>query len=124
MTVQEQLRALIERHLVHLGEQLATVTELLTPQDETATLPVAQVIEAEGIMHQVKGTAGSMGFAEIGATARALDESLKVIMKRPEPIPAAELVPALEHLGALQRMADGATPAMSALYNVDLSKLG
>ncbi len=121
MTVQEQLRALVERHLVNLGEQLARVDELLTPTGET--LPMAQVVEAEGIMHQLKGTAGSMGFAEIGATAGALDEHLKVLKKRPEAIPAADLRPALELLGTLERMAEGTTPAMSTLYNADLSKL-
>jgi len=121
MTMQEQLRALVERHLVNLAEQLVTVTQLLTPADET--LPVAQVVEAEAIMHQLKGTAGSMGFPDIGAVASALDENLKVLKTSSAPIPAAELAPALELLSTLQRVADNTTPAMSKLYNADLSKL-
>ena len=123
MTMQEQLRTLIERHLANLAEQLATVTGLLTPQDATGTVPVAQVVEAEGIMHQLKGTAGSMGFPDVSAAARELDDTLKVLMKRTEPVGAAELKPALEHLSALQHTAKASTPAVSALYNADLSKL-
>jgi HPt (histidine-containing phosphotransfer) domain-containing protein len=121
MTMQEQLRALIERHLVNLAEQLATVTQLLTPADET--LPAAQVAQAEAIMHQLKGTAGSMGFAEIGAAASALDETLKVLKESAEPIRASELTPALELLSTLRRLAETTTPAMSTLYNADLVKL-
>jgi chemotaxis protein histidine kinase CheA len=119
--MQEQLRALIERHLVNLAEQLATVTQLLTPADET--LPAAQVAQAEAIMHQLKGTAGSMGFADIGAAASALDETLKVLKESAEPIRASELTSALELLSTLRRLADTTTPAMSTLYNADLAKL-
>jgi chemotaxis protein histidine kinase CheA len=119
--MQDQLRALIERHLVHLADQLAAVAKLLTPAGET--LPVAQVVEAEAIMHQLKGAAGSMGFAEIGAATSALDESLKALMTSSAPIPAGALTPVLELLGDLQRKAGGTTPEMSALYNVDLARL-
>ncbi len=121
MTMQEQLRALVERHLVSLVEQLATVTELLTPKGDA--LPVAQVVEAQGITHQLKGTAGSMGFPDIGATASALDENLKILKKMTAPIPAAELQQALELLATLRRIVEGTTPAMSTLYNADLSRL-
>jgi HPt (histidine-containing phosphotransfer) domain-containing protein len=121
MTIQEQLRALVERHLVNLVEQLATVTELLTPKG--GALAVAHVVEAQAVMHQLKGTAGSMGFRDVGAAAGALDENLKTLAKRTGPIPTAELQPAQELLGTLRRIAEGTTPAMSALYDADLSKL-
>ena len=121
MTMQEQLRALVERHLVNLVEQLATVTELLTPKG--GALAVAQVVEAQAITHQIKGTAGSMGFPDIGAAAGALDEYLKTLATRTGPIPTVELQPALELLGTLRRIAEATTPAMSALYNAELSRL-
>ncbi len=123
MTMQEQLRTLIERHLANLVEQLATVTRLLTPADGQGALPVAQVIEAQGITHQLKGTAGSMGFADIGVSASALDENLKILKKMPDPIAAAQLKPALELLATLRRIAEVTTPKMSMLYNADLSQL-
>ncbi len=122
MTVQEQLRALIERHVANLGEQLSTVADLLTPSG--AMLPVAQADEAEGIMHQLKGTAGSMGFPEVGAVAAELDEHLKVLKNSPEAIPAAKLQPTLDLLAKLKRLSESTTPEMSTLYNADLSRLG
>ncbi len=121
MTMQEQLRALVKRHLDHLVEQLATVTELLTPTGDT--LPVTKAAEAEAITHQIKGTAGSMGFDEIGAIASALDESLKTLKNAGAPIPLADLQPALAQLASLRRITEETTPAMSKLYNADLSKL-
>jgi HPt (histidine-containing phosphotransfer) domain-containing protein len=122
MTVQEQLRALVERHLSHLGEDLATIGALLTPKGDT--LPVAQVSEAEAITHQLKGTSGSMGLPDISGAASALDETLKLLCKAPAPIPAVELQAAQEQLATLRRIAEGTTPAMSTLYNADVSKLG
>ena len=121
MTMQEQLRALVERHLVHLIEQLAAVTELLTPAGDT--LPVTKAAEAQAITHQLKGTAGSMGFPEIGAIASALDDSLKILKAADAPIPLADLQPALDQLASLQRISEATTPVMSKLYNADLSKL-
>jgi HPt (histidine-containing phosphotransfer) domain-containing protein len=121
MTMQEQLRALVERHLVHLIEQLAAVTELLTPAGDT--LPVTNAAEAQAITHQLKGTAGSMGFPEIGAIASALDDSLKILKAADAPIPLADLQPALDQLASLQRISEATTPVMSKLYNADLSKL-
>jgi HPt (histidine-containing phosphotransfer) domain-containing protein len=123
MTIQEQLRALVERHLVNLGEELATATDLLTPKSGTGTLPLAQIIAAQEITHKLKGTAGSMGFSDIGAAASALDENLKTLKSLPDPITAEQLQPALELLGKLRSIAENTTPAMSALYNADLSKL-
>jgi HPt (histidine-containing phosphotransfer) domain-containing protein len=122
MTIQEQLRALVERHLAHLGGELAKVAVLLSPKGDT--LPAAQAAEAEAITHQLKGTAGSMGFPDISGAASALDESLKDFCRASAPIPAAELQPAPEQLATLKRIAEGTTPAMSMLYNADLSKLG
>jgi HPt (histidine-containing phosphotransfer) domain-containing protein len=123
MTMQEQLRALVERHYLHLAEQIATVRQLLTPSDAGGALPAVQVVEAEGIMHQMKGTAGSMGFPGIGAAATALDESLKTLKKLPGPIAAAQMQLPLDQLAALQSITERTTPAMSKLYDADLSAL-
>jgi HPt (histidine-containing phosphotransfer) domain-containing protein len=124
MTMQEQIRALVERHHVHLVEQITTVRQLITPPDTSGAIPVAQVVEAESIMHQMKGTAGSMGFPDIGAAATALDESLKILKKLPGPIAPAQIELSLDQLAILQRITESTTPAMSKLYDADLSTLG
>jgi HPt (histidine-containing phosphotransfer) domain-containing protein len=123
MTMQEQLRALVERHHVNLVEQISTVRQLLTPPDSSGALPAVRVVEAESIMHQMKGTAGSMGFPDIGAAATALDETLKTLKKLPGPIAPAQLELPLNQLATLQRITESTTPAMSKLYDADLSSL-
>jgi HPt (histidine-containing phosphotransfer) domain-containing protein len=121
--MQEQLRALVERHHANLAAQVAAAAGLLAELDENGAVPAARIIEAQGITHQLKGTAGSMGFAEVSAAAAALDESLKGLKKQPCPILATQLEASLEKLAALKRIAEQTTPEMSTLYNADLTKL-
>jgi HPt (histidine-containing phosphotransfer) domain-containing protein len=123
MTMQEQLRCLIERHHTHLHEQIATVGRLLALQNEDRAHWGARVVEAQGITHQLKGTAGSMGFANVGAAANVLDESLKVLKSTQDSISPEQLDGSLVHLETLRRIAEQTTPEMSALYNADLSRL-
>lgn len=123
MTTQEQLRALIERHHANFLEQIAMVGQLLAARDPNAHLPRPRIIEAQSITHQLKGTAGSMGFAEVGAAAAALDERLKGLKSAPEPVSAVQLEPTLDCLAALEHIAEETRPEMSTLYDVDLSQL-
>jgi len=77
----------------------------------------------EGLTHQVKGAAGSIGFPEIGRAAAGLDENLKTLQKQTGAVPQDQLRACVELLGKLQGFAQGTTPDMSALYDADLSKL-
>jgi HPt (histidine-containing phosphotransfer) domain-containing protein len=117
--MQEQLRALVVRHHANLFEQIAVISRLLDEQDEHGVGP--RVEEAQGISHQLKGTAGSMGFPDVGTAACALDDSLKALKR--EGVTAARLRTSLDLLDALRRVADATTPEMSTLYNADLSQL-
>jgi len=123
MSMQERLRDLVERHHVNLVEQIATVGRLLTPPEDGSPLPLPRIIEAQGITHQMKGTAGSMGFPDVGAAAATLDESLKSLEKGPGPIAPGQLQAALDLMSTLCSIAAATTPEMSTLYNADLSKL-
>lgn len=122
MNIQEQLRGLVERHHANFGEQIAVVARLLG-QSGRENVACARIAEAQAITHQMKGTAGSMGFPEVGAAAAALDESLKLLKVLPGPVTAGQRTRALELLASLQGIAARTTPEMSTLYNADLSKL-
>ncbi len=100
MTIDEQLRALVLRHHANLHEQIATVTRLLETRDAQGNATPCAA-EAQGITHQLKGTAGSMGFPNVSVAAGALDDSLKILQR--EPVPA-------ERLSILARPAGGAEP--------------
>jgi HPt (histidine-containing phosphotransfer) domain-containing protein len=124
MNMQAQLRTLVERHHANFAEQLETVARLLQPADEdSGAVPQARVVEAQAITHQMKGTAGSMGFAQVGAAATALDDSLKLLKRIPDPIQPAQRQASIDLLATLQSVTARTTPETSTLYNADLSQL-
>jgi hypothetical protein len=123
MTLQEQLRALIVTNHAKLMQQVALVAELLAKTDANGALPQSVVAEVEGLTHQVRGAAGSIGFPEIGRAAAGLDESLKTLQKQAGAVRQDQLWACVGLLDKLQRVAQGTTPEMSALYDADLSKL-
>jgi HPt (histidine-containing phosphotransfer) domain-containing protein len=123
MTLQEQLRLLIERNHTKLLDQVATLTQLLAERDQSGKLGRAAIIEAQRLTHQMRGAAGSIGFGKIGAAAAELDESLKTLRKGGGRIPANQLGSPLALLATLQRVAGESNPEASALYHADPSQL-
>jgi HPt (histidine-containing phosphotransfer) domain-containing protein len=121
--MQEQLRALIARNHAKLMQQLAVVAHLLAQTDASGALPQAVIAEIESLIHQMKGAAGSIGFPEISHAAAGLDENLKALQKQAGAVPKDQLWACVGLLDKLQRVAQGTTPEMSALYDADLSKL-
>lgn len=71
----------------------------------------------------MKGTAGSMGFADLSTAAAALDTSLKRLKEANGPVASGHMEDALQLLSGLQEMLSRTTPEMSTLYNADLSRL-
>ncbi len=123
MTMQEQLRALIERNHTKLLDQLATVTRLLAEREQEGPLEPGPIVAAQSITHQLKGAAGTIGFGTIGAAAAALDESLTTLLARGKSIAADQLERPLALLAALQHVAEETTPENSILYDADLPRL-
>jgi len=73
-------------------------------RDQGGSLGHGPIIEAQGLTHQMKGAAGTIGFGAMGAGA-ALDESLSTLLARGRSIPADQLKRPLALLSALQRAA-------------------
>jgi HPt (histidine-containing phosphotransfer) domain-containing protein len=122
MSIEEELRTLIERNYVKLLEQLASLTRLLDARDQRGGLGHGPIIEAQGLTHQMKGAAGTIGFGAMGVAAAALDESLRMLVAQGRSIPADQLKRPLALLAALQRAAEETAPENSSLYEADLSK--
>jgi HPt (histidine-containing phosphotransfer) domain-containing protein len=123
MTLQEQLRALIERNHTKLLDQVATLTQLLAECDRSGKLGQAPIVEAQRLTHQMRGAAGSIGFGKISAAAAELDESLKTLREGDGEIPADQLGASLALLAALQHVASESYPEASPLYHADPSQL-
>jgi HPt (histidine-containing phosphotransfer) domain-containing protein len=104
-------------------QQVAAVAQLLGQTDANGALPQSVIVEMEGLTHQLKGAAGSIGFPEIGRAAAILDDNLKVLQKQAGVVAADQLRSCVQLMHELQRVAYGTTPQMSALYDADLSKL-
>ncbi|MGE5260603.1 MAG: hypothetical protein ACM3MH_06970 [Actinomycetota bacterium] len=122
MTLQDQLRVLIERNHTKLLEQVATLAQLLAERDREGNLELAPLIEAQRLTHQMRGAAGSIGFGEMGVAAAALDESLKALCRANGAIPGVQLGPSLALLASLRTVAGETNPQTSTLYNADLSR--
>lgn len=121
--MQEQLRVLIQRNCAKLVEQIVDVGRLLAQIEESGAVSEDLIAEAQGITHQMKGAAGSIGFGEMGAAATVLDENLKDLRKRAGAISPDQLQATRRLFVTLQSIGERTTPEMSTLYNADLSQL-
>ena len=114
-SMQDQLRALVKRHCVTLAEQVATIGQLLN--EAPCDGKVNGIARAQSITHQIKGTAGSMGFAAVGSAAAVLDDKLKLLAH--EPTASAEQMRVIRELFArLKGMSDQTKPEASSLYTL------
>ena len=113
-SMQGQLRALIKRHCITLAEQVATIGRLLAESrcDEKRN----SIARAQSVTHQIKGTAGSIGFAAVSSAAEELDDILKLLAQ--EPTASTEQMLVVRELFArLKELSHGAKPELSTLYS-------
>ncbi|MEI9899808.1 MAG: Hpt domain-containing protein [Hyphomicrobium sp.] len=79
---------------------------------------------ALAVVHQIKGTSGSMGYPALSDAAARLEGCLKDLESRAGCISEGDLQSAMIDLRALEQQARSATPEVSPLYSVDPSCLG
>jgi HPt (histidine-containing phosphotransfer) domain-containing protein len=116
--MREKVRALIERHCEWLAERAREIdgrTQRLMSGPEPTR---AEMAEFRELAHQIAGASGTMGFAEVSAAARALEDVLERLANPgagPAGVAAASLVtgPAAQLGQAIAQ----AVPRRSALYN-------
>lgn len=123
MSVLEKLRSLVHKHHANFVAQVGAVDRLLNEQNAEGCVAHENVAKAQEITHQMKGTAGSMGFPELGNMAADLDIELKRLRRIDGPVAPAEMRDALALLAALRSAATQTTPEMSKLYDTDLSQM-
>jgi HPt (histidine-containing phosphotransfer) domain-containing protein len=121
MSIRDELTAVLVRHRGWLAvriEQIAACIDASTARSQAADHRLAHALE---LVHQIKGTSGSVGFVEVSQAAEALESHLKSMAAEPDAGPADEAVArAWDLLAALQARADSARPDRSKL----LSELG
>jgi HPt (histidine-containing phosphotransfer) domain-containing protein len=114
--VQDKLNDLIERHCETIKRTVQTIGDMLSAIAGGADDPLGVVTEAEALVHQLKGGAGTAGFGEISRTATALDDQLKLLCRGSANEVSSHLVKAMELFQALDAAAREATPSTSVLY--------
>jgi HPt (histidine-containing phosphotransfer) domain-containing protein len=123
LSLQEQLRGLVRTHHSNFAKQIVAVDQLLVSGDANGVVPTEQIVDAQALTHQMKGTAGSMGFPVVGQAAAELDDILKGLKSESSPIGGDRIQAARAQLAKLEGIAKQTTPEMSTLYHADLSKL-
>ena len=123
MTLQEQMRDLLNRHCAYLLDQVETVGQLLSQCCDVGTQSPTPIAKAQNITHQIIGTTGSMGFPDVAAAASALDDNLKLLAAEQHGVSQSQLQVSKQLFERLQKIASQATPERSRLYDADLSRL-
>jgi len=118
--MESELRALIERHRTTLSRQVTALGRLLTRLDQPAANPLAVIGEARDLAHQLAGSSGSIGFAQVGAAAEALATRLKLLQAAGVPPGADERRRLYALFDELDRIAEQTTPQDSRLYDAEL----
>jgi HPt (histidine-containing phosphotransfer) domain-containing protein len=121
VTLHDDLTEVLVRHrgwlAVRLEEIAACMEASLSPAAQTGT----KLGHALEIVHQIKGTSGSIGFREVSSAAEALEAHLKSLAaRRDADTPDEATARAWDLLARLQEDADRAEPERSTL----LTELG
>jgi HPt (histidine-containing phosphotransfer) domain-containing protein len=124
LTIQEQLRALLTRHCASINADVDMIARSLSQVLNPNANQSASIRKALEVVHQIKGTSGSMGYPALSAAAERLEGCLKGVEPQAGQISEGDLQPVMIYLRALEQQAQRTTPEVSPLYNVDLSRLG
>ncbi len=122
-TMQNEVRALVERHCVTLRSELAEVDVSLEGL-ETKDVPTLMPLLFAGIerVHKIKGSSGSIGFTEISASAAQLEKNLREAYAQEGPDAALSQTIASD-LARLHELVNNVQPEQSRLWNTDFSAL-
>lgn len=112
--MQDEIRALLKRHCTTLNHEFDELCAALPPVPS----PRADLSQAIAVTHKIKGSSGSIGFADISASAAQLEQALKQAALTGRELGAV----AMKNLAELEALVRGATPEMSRLYNADFTR--
>ena len=118
--MQEQLRELITKHCATLEVELEAV-RLCVKRLENHAVPAGQTIQ-EGIevTHKIKGSSGSIGFADISAASETLEHYFRSLPENIETLDDEACQKLAVHFQTLEQLVTTIKPENSSLFNVSL----
>ena len=123
MDVIEELRELIARHCLTVADKSNQLSSLLSALNDPHASPADTVEAAISLTHEIRGSAGSIGFGEVLSTATALEGFLKTLRGVQARAPDDAVEEVLCRLKALTEATARLTPESSHLYYADISAM-
>ncbi len=122
MSVQQQVRALVERHLLSLEDKMTAIDGKLRDLANADAHHADRLGDLVALTHEVNGSSGSIGFRGISAAAAALEEHLRelAVARRTPGVP--ELAQVRTLFGELERLVGDTKPADSSIYHADFGQ--
>ena len=120
MNVQQRVNEIISHHCTWMAESIVQIEHLLKPDDMAPGAGTDQLGEIRELVHQLTGSCGTVGFAEIGEAAAQLEDHLVELIERGQEVMSeenqSELSNDFRQLASLIAMA---RPEKSKLYRTD-----
>ncbi len=115
--MQDELRALITRHCGTIAGKVESLAGMVTSLKHGSSHTGETLVMAIALTHEIRGSAGSIGFRDVFKTASALEDSLKVLSKTGREASDETF----ERMNALANLALNLRPEVSSLFDADLS---
>jgi chemotaxis protein histidine kinase CheA len=115
--MQDQLRALVTKHCETLAAELLEIKTCLDGLGQPDVADADAIAKGFAHAHKVKGSSGSLGFAEISAAAETLEHCLRDLDRNSAGIGPSEREQIFGHYDLLARLIDAIRPEKSSLFN-------
>ncbi|NND49445.1 MAG: hypothetical protein HKN60_04260 [Rhizobiales bacterium] len=117
MNVQQRVNEIIARHCTWMAEQIEQLEKSCAPDKRADQLGCAELGQMRELVHQMNGSSGTVGFAEIGRAAARLEDHLVELMERQgSTISKADWSILTAQLDDLRQLISKARPEHSSLY--------
>ena len=117
--MEQQLRDLIARHCATLEKELEDVRKCVEQLEDGHSVKDA-IKEGIEMTHKIKGSSGSIGFADISAASALLEHCFRSLLENPEMIDNEARQSVAVHFQSLEQLVLTVRPESSSLYNVAL----
>ena len=118
--MQQELRTLITRHCGTIAGKVESLAGIVTNLRHNPAHAGETLVMAIALTHDIRGSAGSIGFRDVFKTATNLEDALKVLSKKGDIPDAAAAAEAFEQMNALSDLALNLRPEASTLFDADL----
>ncbi len=123
MSLQDQLKALIERHCATLTNEADAIGSHIRQLEDTSIDSSEAITNAIAMAHKIKGSSGSIGFAAISSAAGSLESYLSALASTGMEPTAAQVNTVVGLFDELNTLVRTVSPESSTLYNAGIPGL-